>query len=113
MGFDIDIYHDLFEAVTDTNIDKRKLIFLISQQLGGKIGQRSIREVLDAYIEVTGKVLASGGKVHLSGLGALMHKPQAPRHYPHPRLGEKLVQDRSTVRFKLSRGLKQKLNKGS
>lgn len=74
------------------------------------VDRRDVELVYREVLDVIRRYLVDGARVNLSRLGTLERFTRAKRMYRHPHTGElRELPDRKSVRFILSRTLKEKL----
>ena len=76
-----------------------------------QVAKRDAEAVIDAVFEVISDAIAKGETVKISGFGIFSKKERAAREGTNPSTQEKITIPASTsVSFKVSKGLKEKLN---
>ena len=90
-------------------MNKAELIALVADK--ANVTQKDAEAVIDSAIALTVEKLVAGESVKLSGFGIFEKKGRAARVGTNPSSGAKIeIPASSTVSFKVSKGLKEKLN---
>ncbi len=90
-------------------MNKAELIALVADK--ANVTQKDAEAVIDSAIALTVEKLVAGESVKLSGFGIFEKKGRAARVGTNPSSGAKIeIPASCTVSFKVSKGLKEKLN---
>jgi integration host factor subunit alpha len=90
-------------------LTKRQIVDSIAEANGFKL--RKATETVEILLELIKSTLASGDDVMISGFGEFCVKKKSERRGRNPSTGEDLMlAARRVVRFKCSRGLRDKLS---
>ena len=91
-------------------MNKAELIEAMAKQ--NKLSKKDNENVLQAFIDVTGKELKKGGKIQLIGFGTFETGKRAARTGKNPQTGAEIKIPAATVpKFKAGKALKDAVNK--
>jgi len=89
-------------------VTKRELVQRIAEKTG--VQQVNAREVIQTFLDEIIMELANGNRLEFRDFGVFEPKVKARRLARNPRTGEKVVvPERTTVKFKIGRLMKQRL----
>ena len=84
---------------------KKELIKVIAEETN--LPERTVRKVMNTFVDVATKLLAEGEKVTLTGFGTFCMAETKPRKGRNPRTGETIeIPARRVVRFRKGKLLK-------
>ena len=86
---------------------------VIVEQIYDKLGlsKRECADIVDKFFEIVKETLANDEDVKISGLGKFVVKQKRARRGRNPKTGEEIeIKKRKVLLFKLSHGLKDKIN---
>ena len=91
-------------------ITKRELVQRVAEKTG--VQQINAKEVIQAFLDEIINELAKGNRLEFRDFGVFEPKNKASRVARNPRTGEKVeVPEKTTVKFKVGRLMKKKIQK--
>ena len=107
---------DIVKSVMETVRLKRKCkgsqLFLFPELDCTFLSQKRAAEIADSLFEKIKESLAQGEDVHIFGFGKFQTRFKWARKGRNPQTGETIIlRSRRTVKFKVSRKLREKMNK--
>ena len=91
-------------------LNKNELIDLVSEK--ARISKRDSREAIDCFLELIEEALLEGKEVNLTNFGVFEPKTREGRIGTHPKNHALInIEPSSTVTFRISKSLKEKINK--
>lgn len=90
-------------------MNKNELITVVAETTG--FTKKDVGTIIDSVFSNISKALSEGENVKISDFGQFVVKERAERQGRNPKTGEEvLIPASKTVKFKLAKGLKEKMN---
>jgi integration host factor subunit beta len=92
-------------------VTKRELVQRVAEKTG--VQQINAKEVIQSFLDEIINELAKGNRLEFRDFGVFEPKTKASRVARNPRTGDKVeVPEKTTVKFKVGRLMKKKIQKG-